>query len=136
MKILQNEHFSCHNNDYITFTAMEPYNITRIRIRELDSLLTGIEKSDFMPLKYPLRWLGIAASPFGAFYSSDLLQLLPNAKVAVLSSQIPALKVLKKLSTTIHFPVPIKVHTAVNVSIFSDVERITEHGQLSYIPGL
>lgn len=104
MNKVHNEDLSCGINVDGKLSALETYPITRLRRREYELQLSAMEKSAFMSLTSLIGWLGIAASPFFAFYSSYLQQKLPAATVSVLSVQSNSLTILKKLVTNIHYP--------------------------------
>lgn len=85
MNIIQNEYFTCEINAGDKLEVLAPYPLNRLRRREIDSRLTAIEKLAFLSSNSSLGWLGIAASPFWAFYSSYLPRKLPGANVSVIS---------------------------------------------------
>jgi len=90
-----------------------------------------------MSINSSLGWLGIAASPFCAFYASYLQQKLPNACVSSLVSQVNALRLLKKLGSRIFFPRPEDgKKESVSIAVFADAGRTLDHGQLSIVAGL
>lgn len=136
MNIVQNEDMTCSIDANDKLSALEPYPITRLRRRQTEEPLNSVEKSAFMSLNSSLGWLGLAASPFCAFYASHLQQKLPKATVSVLTLQANALRTLKKLQTFICYPRPVGGSHSVTIAIFADAGRLTDHGQLSYISGL
>lgn len=89
-----------------------------------------------MSINSSIRWIGISASPFCAFYSIHLQQLLPDARVAVFITQKYALRAVKKLGTNISFPRLMKGLHCLTVAVFADAGRITNQGLLAYITGL
>ena len=136
LNIVQDEDMSCSINAEDKLLALEQCPITRLRRQEHDSELNAVERSAFMSLNSSIGWLGIAASPFCAFYASHLQQKLPDARVSVLSLQANGLKVLKKLGTSISFPKPMKGPHAVSIAVFADAGRLEDHGQLAFVSGL
>lgn len=106
--IVQEDDFTCSINGDEKLKALEQCPIPRVRKLELESELTAAERSAFMSLNSSLGWLGIAASPFCAFYSSYMQKMLPSANVPVLPAQTAALCVVKTLGSNISFPNPDK----------------------------
>ena len=136
MNIVQEDDFSSYIDADDKLASLETFPLTRLRRREVDSPLTTVEKASFMSLNSSLGWLGIAASPFCAFYASFLQQKLPNATVAALVSQANGLKLLKNLGTRISFPRPSSGTKQVSIVVFADAGRQSDYGQLSYIAGI
>lgn len=75
--------------------ALEPYQIWRIRHRQLKNVMNDTELKAFMCLTASIGWLCVSASPFCAFYSSLLEQKMTVRKIFALLAQSWALGTLK-----------------------------------------
>lgn len=96
-----------------------------------------IEMASYRSLCSSIGWIGIAASPFCAFYASYLQQKVPACKVRDLIWQINAIKHLQRLGSTIQFVRPTeKKEYQLSVVVFSDASRKENYGQLGVFGGL
>lgn len=133
----QDEDLSSSVNADEKLNLIDSFPLSRVRRRQCNSSLTSVEMSAFMSVNSSIGWLGIAASPFCAFYASHLQQKMPKATVEAIMSQIRYLRLLKQLGTCIVFPSPPRRGSfTVSVLVFSDAGRTVDHGQLSYVAGL
>jgi len=108
--------------------SYECYPISRLRRKEVESNLTALEMKSFSSVNSSLGWLGIAASPFCAFYSSYLQQQSSNPTVYNLIAQINSLRLLKKYGTCTSYkrPEPGKQYTfdvSHDLMVFSQIEE-------------
>ena len=111
--------------------------ISRLKRKEQDTLLNGIELASFRSLNSCIGWLGVAASPFCAFTASYLQQKGPAPYVKDMVTQINLLNNLKKRGTSLRFTRPVDNHEyEANIVVFSDASRITDYGQLGFVAGL
>ncbi len=83
-----------------------------------------------------IGWLGTNTPVFCAFYASWLQQKAPNPTVQDLITQINALRLLKKLGTTVYYKRPPSGNYKISLVVFADASRKTNHGQLYFISGL
>lgn len=52
--------------------ATESFPLSKVRRRQIDSILNRVKMSAFMSVKFSIGWLGIASSPFCVFDASHL----------------------------------------------------------------
>ena len=131
----------CQDTDYsITLqgdekiNGLEGFPISRQRRKEGDTALNPVEMSSFRSVNSSIGWLGIAASPFCAFYASYLQQKVPGTKVSDLICKLNSLRLLKKLGSTMLYKRPNdKKDYKISILIFADAD---DHGQLGMIAGL
>lgn len=131
----QNEDFICSIDAEEMLTDPERYPLTRFLRRETNFSLNAVQKSAFMSVNSSLGWLGLASSPFCAFYEIYLQQFIPAATVSVLILQSNALSTLNKLGTCVSYPLPINGSFTVTIVVFTDSVRLTDHGSLSFVSG-
>lgn len=84
--------------------SIEALPLSRSRRRQCDSSLKSVEKSSFMTVNSSIAWLGIAASPFCAFYASHLQQKIPCVTLVATRVQINYFHIFKQFGTNILFP--------------------------------
>lgn len=136
LNAIQHEEYSCSIDGDDKLNVLEPYLLSRVRRKQTESRLTMVERSAFMSLNSSLGWLGISASPFCSFCSSYLQQKLTDGLVSALISQTNALRSLKRLGTSIHFPrQSSSQHFTLSAVVFADAGRHVDYGQASIIAG-
>lgn len=137
LHIIQTDDFNISIDGDQKISALEAYCPSRNRRKEIGNKLNDIELGSFRSVNSSIGWLGIAASPFCAFYASYLQQKAPKPKVEDLILQINSVKLLKKLGSTIRYVNNEKNNNhGFSIIVFSDASRLIDHGQLAFICGL
>lgn len=102
-----------------------------------DEIVNEIDKRNFSCTNSSLGWIVSAASPLFSFYTSYLQQKAPSITVSSLVDQITIFRKLKKLGTSISYPIcEDSEYCVISVLIFSDVSKIDENGKIGIITGL
>ena len=116
--------------------AINCFPIDRDRRKQLEESLNAVELRSFRSVNSSIGWLGTNESLFCASYSSWLQQKTSALLVKHLIDQINALKLLKKLGSTIRYKSPDPGEYKLSLLEFSDASRKNGHGQLSFLSGL
>lgn len=135
MNFVQNNYMTYSINANDKLSQLEPFPLTHLSGPKIDEPQNDIERSAFMSMDSSIGWIGLSASPFFAFYASNLQQMLSGATVASLTSQANALRQLKKLGTRISFPRAGSGDDKLFVTVFADAGGLRDHGQLAYVAG-
>ncbi len=99
--------------------------------------LNELKVAAYRSLNGSIGWIGIAATPFCAFGSSDLQQRTPNLTVRDLVLQINMIRKLEKLGSVIRHKRPSdSKEDRISILVFSDASRTPESGQLGFVVGL
>lgn len=98
-----------HADEKIDGTSSYPFLRQRREEGHVD--LNAVEAGSFRSVNSSIEWLGIAASPFCAFYARYLQQKVPSTNKSDLITQITSLRLLRKLGSTITYKRPKKKNT-------------------------
>eukprot|EP00173_Palmaria_palmata_P004185 Plantae.Rhodophyta-Palmaria_palmata.ctg5175.p1 GENE.Plantae.Rhodophyta-Palmaria_palmata.ctg5175~~Plantae.Rhodophyta-Palmaria_palmata.ctg5175.p1 ORF type:complete len:258 (+),score=24.54 Plantae.Rhodophyta-Palmaria_palmata.ctg5175:111-776(+) len=114
-----------------------PNQVGRERRRQLESVVTSDELSEFRSMNGKISWLVMLISPTESFLSSHLQQRFHFATVADLLKQIKAANILQKMGTKLLFGRPDAGSTQnISVLTITDAARPNERAQLGIISGL
>lgn len=99
INFIQHEDYtvSIHADDKLT--SIKLYPTSHSRCRAVEEPINEIEGKAFMSINSSIWWLGITASPLCCFYSFYLQQKIYSCQVSTISSQLNALRILKKHGT-------------------------------------
>lgn len=135
LSIVQADDFSRTINSDDKLEALEAFLINCSRRRMIQDELNAHKSISRMFVNSSMYWLGTTVSPFCAFYSTHLLQMLPSCKIQVLISQINELNLLKRYGAASHYFCPNRDATD-SIDTFSDASHTQEGSQLCFIIGL
>lgn len=137
LNVTQHDDFTVTIDGDDKLNAIGTAPITRVRRRDVTDTLTPAEIKMFASINSSVGWLGIAASPFCATFSSLFQQTAPIATIASLSNQSSRLRKLQRIGTSVHYCRPNdSFDHVVSVVVFCDAGRSAEAGQLCHIGGL
>lgn len=137
INIIQEDDYtvSIHADDIIQ--SIKSYPISRIRHKQCDEKMNELEFKSFLSINASVGWLGITESPLRSFCYSYLKQKMGVCRVSAISSQISALRILKKYGiSTKH--IQNNIGTVINITliVFSDGNHTKDASRLFYIVGL
>lgn len=137
LNISQGEDFAITIDGDEKLYSYEGYPISHLRRKDVGEGLSAIEIKGFGSINTSIGCLGIAASPFCAFYSSYLQQKNSDPTVHDLIAQINVLRLLKKLGTSTSYKRPENgIDYSPTIVMFADASRKNDVGQLCYIGGI
>ncbi len=106
------------------------------RRKMLDEELNEVELRSFRSVNGSIRQLVTNASVFCTFYASWLQQKALNSTVQDLITQFNALRLLKKLGTTVYHKRTPSGNYKISLEVHADTSRRIDHRQLCFTSGL